>query len=447
MKSKNVTLMALIIALGGFLFGYDLAMISGTTSQIGKAFNLSQSQLGFTIALSLIGTILGTLLVGKPADKYGRKNTLVFLAAVFGISAVASASANQWHFLLLARFITGLAMGAVSVVAPMFIAEIAPAKKRGQLVLFNQLNVVTAIFLAYVINYLIAHNIEGEYYRTMILVEAIPAFLFFALLFIVPNSPRWLIMKGNMEGALVIFKQLKFANPKGEMASIKDALEHGIENVRAKLFTPEHRKPIIITILIAAFNQLAGINAIIIYAPRVFAMTGIGDDAALMQSISIGLTNLIFTIIALFLIDRFGRRHLLMAGSIGMVVFLSLIAYSFETGSYGGGYAVVAYMVGFIACFAFSQGAVLWVVIAEVFPSKVRSQGQALGSFTHWVMAAALGWVFPVIVNPLKPAGWPFAFFAVMMAIHFVFAWKVLPETKGKSLEQIQEDFKKSKRA
>ncbi len=444
MKQQNVFSVALIIAIGGFLFGYDIAMMSGTTSQLELTYNLSSAWLGFTVAVAIIGTIIGTLIIGKPAEKFGRKKSLILLSGLFTLSTFGSAFAINWEMLLLFRFITGILLGCVTVVTPMFIAEISPAKKRGQLVLLNQFFVVTAIFLAFAVNYFLAQFIETASWRWMIGVEAIPAATFFLLLNLVPESPRWLVNQGRNDEALAIFRRIKAENPEEEVRIVQVSVEQEVAIGHGKLFVKENRLPIVIAITIAAFNQLAGINAIMIYAPRVFEMAGFGTDASLLQSISVGATNLVFTFVALFLIDKYGRRTLLMIGSVGMVFFLGMLSKAFFTENYSelGGYGVMVYLMGFIAFFAFSQGAVLWVVISEIFPNKVRSKGQALGTFTHWIFAAALIWGFPVVNNTVG-GGISFGFFAVMMVLHFFFAWKVLPETKGKSLEEIQQEMKR----
>ena len=436
--NNRASLNALVIALGGFLFGLDIAVISGTTAALEALFHLSKSELGFTVAIALIGTIIGTTIIGKPSDKFGRRKTLQGMALIFTVAAIGSASSLNWSMLLFFRFIQGLIVGGVSVVVPMYIAEISPAKIRGKLVAFNQFNVVTAILVAYLSNYFIAKLISPDAWRTMIAVEAIPALLFFLLLFKVPASPRWLLLKNMPQEAKEVFTHLGFENPDLEVTQILDSLNEDHTETSTTLFSKEHSFPVICTILIAMFNQLAGINAIIYYAPRIFELTGLTANTALLQSIAIGGTNLLFTLLALFLIDRVGRRTLLMVGSVGMIVFLSLISHAFYQSAFNG-YSVMVYLIGFIAFFAISQGAVLWVFISEIFPNKIRSKGQALGSFTHWVMAAAVSWTFPIVTNsPAIGAGAIFAFFAFMMALHFVFAWKVIPETKGKSLEQIQ---------
>ncbi|WP_321996411.1 sugar porter family MFS transporter [Draconibacterium orientale] len=446
MKQQNVTTVALIIALGGFLFGYDIAMMSGTTSQLEELFRLNSFWLGFTVAIAIIGTIIGTLIIGKPAEKFGRKRSLLLLSGLFALTTLGAAFAFNWAMLLLFRFLTGILLGCISVVTPMFIAEISPAKKRGRLVLLNQLFVVISLFLAFVINYLLAKSIGFGSWRWMIGVEAIPAASFFLLLNLVPESPRWLVNQNRSDEALSIFTRIKANNPAEEVRIVQQSVEQEEKMGHGKLFVKENRFPVTIAILMAAFNQLAGINAIMIYAPRVFEMAGFESNVSLLQSISVGATNLVFTLVTLLLIDRYGRRSLLMAGSVGMVFFLGMLSKSFFTENYSdlGGYDVMIYLMGFIAFFAFSQGAVLWVVISEIFPNKVRSKGQALGSFTHWILAAALIWGFPVVANmPGIGGGLSFAFFAAMMVIHFFFAWKIVPETKGKSLEEIQTEMKK----
>jgi len=445
MKKINAITLAIVIALGGFLFGYDIAMMSGPTTQIQEIFNLSDSLLGFTVAIAIIGTILGTIVVGRPAEKFGRKKSLIALSAMFTLAAIGSSLSVSWYMLLFFRLLTGIFLGSISVVTPMFIAEISPAEKRGRLVLLNQFFIVFAIFLAYVVNYFIAQSIEGDYWRYMIGVEAIPAFIFFLLLVsLVPKSPRWLINQGRSDEALEVYTAIGAKDPDKEVALVMDAVKKESKAETGKLFTKANRKPIIMTILIAAFNQLAGINAIMIYAPRIFELANFNVDSAMMQSISVGATNLLFTFLALFLIDKYGRKTLLMVGSVGMVFFLGMLAKSFFLNDFSdlGGYGVMVYLMGYIAFFAFSQGAVLWVFIAEIFPNKVRSKGQALGTFTHWVMAAVMIWGFPIFAQMPGVGGGPsFAFFALMMVIHFFFAWKGIPETKGKTLEEIQEEM------
>lgn len=346
MKSRAF-IQSVFIALGGFLFGYDIAMISGTTSALESLFELSKFQLGFTVAIALVGTIIGTLIIGKPADKYGRKKVLQ-VAVLILLWLQEEALSQHWYMFLVFRFIQGLIVGSVSVVVPMYIAEISPAKVRGQYVMLNQFNVVTAILSAYLVNYFIAKNVEFSAWRYMIGFEVIPSLLFLLLLMKVDPSPRWLVQMGRNAEAIHVFKSLGFESPEKEAEHIRLSLQHQEEGKEASLFTGKNAFAIMVTVLIAMFNQLAGINAIIYYAPRIFEMTGLGQDTALLQSISIGLTNLIFTFAALFLIDRYGRRTLLMIGSVGMVLFLSLISRAFFLNAFDG-YSVMVYLIGFIA--------------------------------------------------------------------------------------------------
>jgi sugar porter (SP) family MFS transporter len=433
--------MAIIVALGGFLFGYDIAMISGTTIHLQNEFGLNAFWLGFTVMIAVIGTILGTIIIGSIGDKYGRRQSMLGMSLIYSISALGSALAGSWELLLLARFITGICVGAISVLAPMYIAEISPSKIRGRLVILNQLNVVAAIFLAYFVNYFINRHIAVDPWRWMIGAELVPGLLFFGLLFRIPASPRWLMLKGRVDEARTVLNSLQVEKVQEEINDIQKAISLSDKIGNVKLFTRENRFPVIATILIAMFNQLSGINAIIYYAPRIFEQTGLGSDAALLQSIAIGGTNLIFTLIALTLIDRFGRRQLLMVGSVGMVFFLGMIARAFYLQEFGSS-LVMFYLIGYIAFFAISQGAILWVFISEIFPNHVRSKGQALGSFVHWFLTGLLALLFPLVASMPAIGGGPiFTFFTIMMALQFFFAWKVIPETKGRSLEEIQDDL------
>jgi len=442
MKGKSYVISCTIVAaLGGFLFGFDTAVISGTTSSLERVFNLNEFWLGFTVAVALIGTVIGSIAVGKPGDVFGRKRVLVVLAVFYTVSAVGSALSCSWFSFLFFRFLGGLAVGGSSVMAPMYIAEISPARMRGRLVAVSQFNIVTGILVSFFTNYLIASLIKESAWRWMLGVETLPALLFFVLLFFIPFSPRWLVKQNRIEEAGVILTKIGEPNVKQELDEIVESLKIETESKKEKLFTAKFKKPIIFAVFIAAFNQLSGINAIMYYAPRIFEMTGLAANTALLQTVAIGVTNLIFTILAMTVIDKFGRRTLLLIGSVGMVVFMGLVALAFYTRHFGG-YAVMLYLVGFIAFFAFSQGAVIWVFLAEIFPNKVRAKGQALGSFTHWVGAATISWLFPVAANVKWIGGGNyFMFFSVMMILHFIFVWKWLPETKGKSLERIQKEL------
>jgi sugar porter (SP) family MFS transporter len=445
MNKSSLIRITLIVALGGFLFGFDTAVISGTTTALEAVFNLNKWNLGFTVASALIGTIIGSLIVGYPGDRYGRKKVLIVIAVFYTISALGSALAHNWYFFIIARFLGGLAVGGASVMSPMYIAEISPAKVRGRLVALQQFNVVTGILLAFLSNYLIAKFNIVDSWRWMLGVQTLPAALFFFLLFTIPRSPRWLVMHGKTDEARLVLARVGNLEPDVVIAEIEASVHNGGETESDSLFRRKYSLPIITTILLAMFNQLSGINAIMYYAPRIFEMTGLGQDTALLQSVAIGVTNMIFTILALFTIDKFGRKKLLIIGSFGMIFFLGMIARAFYTQNFGS-YSVMLYLVGFIAFFAYSQGAVIWVFISEIFPNKVRAKGQALGSFTHWIMAAIISWIFPVAANSkLIGGGNSFAFFSVMMLLHLFFAWKIIPETKGKSLEQIQNEISNEK--
>jgi sugar porter (SP) family MFS transporter len=445
MNKSSLIRITLIVALGGFLFGFDTAVISGTTSALESVFSLSKWSLGFTVASALIGTILGSIIVGFPGDKYGRKKVLIIIAVFYTISALGSALAHNWYFFILSRFLGGLAVGGASVMSPMYIAEISPARVRGRLVALQQFNVVTGILIAFLSNYVIAQFDITDSWRWMLGVQALPAALFFFLLFTIPRSPRWLVMHGKNEEAEEVLKRVGNPDYKNVILEIQASLQNGDKLENDSLFKKKYSLPIITTVLLAIFNQVSGINAIMYYAPRIFEMTGLGHNTALLQSVAIGVTNMVFTILALFTIDRFGRKKLLIIGSFGMIFFLGLIARAFYTQNFGS-FSVMFYLVGFIAFFAYSQGAVIWVFISEIFPNKVRAKGQALGSFTHWIMAAIISWIFPVAANSkLIGGGNSFAFFSIMIVLHLIFAWKFLPETKGKSLEQIQNEISNGK--
>ena len=437
MKSqKSLYFSTVVAALGGLLFGFDTAVISGTTTALERVFTLDPSSLGFTVASALIGTIIGAFTVGGPTDRFGRKRVLIVLAVFYFVSALGSALAGSWIPFLLFRLLGGLAVGGASVVAPMYIAEIAPADRRGRLVAINQLNIVAGILLAFFSNYLVAQAVnEAVAWRWMFGVEAIPAALFFALLFFIPFSPRWLVKQGREGEARGVLERLGVADVERELSEIVASLRAKNQRDEARLFQSSYSLPILLAVGIAMFNQLSGINALMYYAPRIFELAGAGTDAALLQSVAVGGTNLLFTICALFVIDRLGRRFLMLVGSVGTAISLAVVAWQFYTGISAPG-LVLAGLLGFIAFFAISQGAVIWVFISEIFPNRVRSKGQALGTFTHWFMAAAVSWTFPVVAE--ASGGHAFAFFSAMMVLQLVFVLKAMPETKGLSLEELE---------
>jgi len=436
---------SVVAALGGFLFGFDTAVISGVETTIQQLWNLDTFWHGFTIASALIGTVIGSVIAGKPTEVYGRKKVLQAIGLLYLVTSLGSALTDSWHLFVLFRFLGGIGVGASSVVGPMYISEISPAHSRGRLVALFQFNVVSGILLAFLSNYFF-FGVGEDSWRWMLGVQAIPSLLYFVLVFLVPESPRWLVKQKRMIEAEKVLNAI--GEPATALGKIQESLQQEAGKKEEKLFTKAYRQPIFYAMALAMFNQLAGINAIMYYAPRIFEMTGLAKDTALLQAISIGATNMIFTLLAISVIDKFGRKTLLIIGSVGMAVFLGLVASIFYTKNFGG-YAVMIYLVGFIAFFAFSQGAVIWVFISEIFPNSVRAKGQALGSFTHWIMAALIAWIFPILVgkpeeiisDPTNMGGaYAFALFSLMMVLQFFFAWKVLPETKGKSLEDIQHD-------
>lgn len=426
---------AIIAALGGLLFGFETAVISGTTEWLKTQFELSSSSLGFTVASALIGTIIGSIIVGRPADILGRRAILLALAVLFFVAAVGCGLAWSWWSFMVFRFIGGLAVGGASVVSPMYIAEISPANYRGRLVAITQFNIVLGILLAYLSNYIIGSlNLGENEARWMFGIMAAPSALFFVLLFFTPQSPRWLVGRGLVNEAREILAKCgtEAANLDAEIQEIQASI--GVKHELEPFFCWKYRKPILLAIAIAAFNQLSGINALIYYTAHIFRMAGAGAQSALLQSVIIGLTNLVFTMAALTVIDRFGRRNLMLVGSIGYILSLAAAAFAFYTGT--GGVLLLASLLVFIASHAFGQGAVIWVFISEIFPNRIRARGQALGSFTHWIMAAGISWTFPVIAE--KSGGHTFAFYAICMVGQLFWVLKVMPETKGISLEQIQ---------
>jgi len=434
---------AVVAALGGFLFGFDTAVISGTTHWLEDFFQLGKATLGFTVASAIIGTVAGSLIVGKPADLIGRRNVLFILALLYLLSALGSAMANNWTMFLIYRFLGGIAVGGSSVVAPMYIAEITPARLRGRMVAIVQVNVVTGMLIAYLSNYFIASLELGQVeWRWMFGVEAIPAFLFFVLLFFIPLSPRWLIAKGRDRQAALVLEKCGTDNGsvEDEIAEIHSSLDMETDHRKEWFFSLKYKKPILLAMAIAVFNQLSGINAVLYYAPHIFRMAGAGGNSALLQSVAIGGTFVVFTVLALTIIDRFGRKRLMIIGSLGYIISLAVTAWAFYTYgtefSQAGGKVVLISILVFVASHSFGQGTVIWVFISEVFPNRVRAKGQALRSFTHWFMAAAISWTFPIIAD--ISGGHTFAFYAICMIGQLIWVIFVMPETKGLSLEEIQ---------
>ena len=425
---------AFVASLGGLLFGFDTAVISGAEKAIQAIYQLSDFSHGFTVAIALIGTIVGALFCGNPAERFGRRRAMIAIALLYFVSAIGTATIINWYSFMFFRFMGGLAVGASSVVGPMYIAEISPSHWRGRFVAFFQFNIVLGIVLAYLSNYCIS-GIPNDW-QWMLGALSIPALLFFILLNTIPESPRWLVKQQRIQDAHTVLTKTGEPDVKREIGEIEESLaETGATGV--KLFQKQYSKPIMIAFLIATFNQLSGINAILYYAPRIFELSGVFRDGALIQSIIIGLTNLTFTMLGMVIIDKAGRKPLIYVGSIGMFISLSLVAYGFFAGKFEGYYMLLCLM-GFIAFFAVSLGATIWVVIAEVFPNSVRAKGQVFGSMTHWIWAALLSWFFPMFLT--IGGTFIFGFFALSVLGSFFFA-RWMPETKNKSLEQIQKEL------
>ncbi len=432
-----------IAALGGLLFGFDTAVISGTTDWLSSEFDLSSFWLGFTVASALIGTVIGALAAGGPSDRFGRRSVLFVLALIYFISAVGSALAWDWYSFLFFRFIGGLAVGASSVVAPLYISEISPAILRGRMVAVTQFNIVTGMMIAYLSNYFIGGlSLGADEWRWMFGVEAIPAALYFFLLFFNPRSPRWLMARGLVQEAREALEV--FGTDGGsvddEVSEIYKSLHEEDDGETERLFQRKYAKPIFLAVAIAVFNQLSGINAVLYYAPHIFKMAGASTESSLLQSVIIGMTFILFTMAALTVMDHLGRKKIMIVGSIGYIVSLSATAWAFYT--YGtdfdelGSQVVLIGLIVFIAAHSFGQGSVIWVFISEIFPNKVRARGQSLGSFTHWIMAAIISWTFPVIAE--ASGGHTFAFYAVCMIGQLIWVLYMMPETKGITLEEMQ---------
>jgi sugar porter (SP) family MFS transporter len=437
MKRKSVFLWSVVIALGGFLFGFDTAVISGAEQSIQKYWSLSAFEHGLTVSIALIGTVIGALLGAIPSDRLGRKKTLYLIAALYLISSLGTSLSTNWFVFLIFRFLGGLGVGASSVTAPIFISEISPAARRGKLVGLFQFNVVFGIVVSYCSNYLI--GLSGLHsWRWMLGIQAVPSAVFLLILRFVPESPRWLITKrGKVEEAREIFRMIDPLTADRIVAEIRktDQDEKSIIQ-NDPLFSTRYRTPVMLAMLFAMFNQFSGINAIIYYSPRIFEMTGLGKSSSLLSTAGLGVINFIFTLLAMNFIDKIGRKTLMTIGSFGLIFTLAMVSYSFYQGDFNK-WSVPVFLFTYIAFFAFSQGAVIWVFISEIFPGPVRARGQTLGSTTHWIMAALIAFSFPYL-SEKAGGGNTFLFFCVMMCLQLVFVWKLMPETKGRSLEQIE---------
>ena len=431
---------SLTSALAGFLFGFDTVVISGAEKTIQTLWGLSPGLHGIAMASALYGTVVGSLLGGWPADRFGRKATLLWIGILYLVGAVGSALAPNVAVFIVARVIGGLGIGISTVVAPMYISEIAPPKHRGRLAGMFQFNIVFGILIAFVSNALLA-GIGENAWRWMLGVAAFPSLLYAVFCFGLPESPRWLLgRKGDREAGLKCCSESnpRLRKPRSRPRRMRLWLHPSEQEASSGHFwTRRLRKPILLAILIAFFNQMSGINAILYFAPRIFELTGLGAKAALLQSIGIGVTNLVFTFVGLWLIDRLGRRTLLYIGSFGYIASLGLVAWAFFTGHIS---IVPVCIFAFIAAHAIGQGAVIWVFISEIFPNRHRAEGQSLGSFTHWIFAALLTTFFPKMVSAFPP-GYVFSFFAGMMVLQLIWVKTMVPETKGVPLEQIQKQL------
>ncbi len=434
---RSIFFWSITSALAGFLFGFDTVVISGAEQTIQALWSLSPTMHGVAMASALYGTVLGSLVGGWPTDRLGRRPTLVWIGILYFVSAVWSGLATGVYTFIVARFIGGLGVGMSTVAAPLYIAEIAPPAWRGRLAGLFQFNIVFGILAAFVSNALLA-GIGEHAWRWMLGVEAVPALIYTVLCFAIPESPRWLIArKGDRASGVAGAapdRARRRPRPRSRLTANVIRASASDREVAAKFWTRRLRVPILLAFLVAFFNQLSGINAVLYFAPRIFEMAGLGAQAALLQSIGIGVTNLIFTFVGLWLIDRLGRRTLLQIGSFGYIASLGLTSWAFFTGHYA---IVPACIFAFIAAHAVGQGAVIWVLISEIFPTRYRAEGQALGSFTHWIFAALLTTFFPIMVTAFAP-GLVFLFFTVMMAIQLLWVALMVPETKGVPLEEMQ---------
>jgi sugar porter (SP) family MFS transporter len=438
--NKNGTMMksSIVAALGGLLFGFDTAVIAGATGALTTQYGLNSYTLGLTVSSALFGTIIGALFGGIPGDVYGRRASLRITAMLYLVSALGCAFAFNWDFFVVSRFIGGLGIGASSVLGPMYIAEIAPPRKRGRLVGMFQFNIVFGILLAYFSNYVVGTMGLGDAeWRWKLGVPAIPAAIFLLLLLTIPESPRWLARQGRLAEAETVLREGGDENYRQDLSEIVASLDARHGGSDEPLFQRKYRFPIFLAVSIGMFNQFSGINAILYYLNDIFAKAGFTKVSADLQSVAIGATNLLFTVLAMSVIDKLGRKKLLLIGAVGTSVALGGVAAIFLSGTHQE--LLVWCLVGFIAFFAFSQGAVIWVYLSEVFPTRVRAKGQSLGSFTHWIMNAAISFIFPTLAA--KSGGVPFLFFAAMMAVQFFVVLLVYPETAGKSLEEMQKNL------
>jgi sugar porter (SP) family MFS transporter len=434
--NSRLFLWSVVSALAGFLFGFDTVVISGAEKTIQALWGLSPVMHGLAMGAALWGTVLGSLAGSWPTDRFGRKKTLLYIGSLFLVGSLWSAFAQEVYSFMAARFIGGIAIGVSTVAAPLYISEIAPPERRGRLAGMFQFNIVFGILVAFLSNFLLA-RLGDDSWRWMLGVMAVPSMIYTLACLIIPESPRWLI--GRKEDRAAGRRVIRLIYPLASDAEIESkvddiaAVSHAATST-GRFWSVQLKTPILLAFFIAFFNQLSGINAILYFAPRIFELTGLGAKAALLQSVGIGITNLIFTFVGLWLIDRLGRRTLLYIGSFGYIASLGLCAWAFFTKTYA---IVPACIFSFIAAHAIGQGAVIWVFISEIFPNRHRAQGQSLGSFTHWIFAALLTTCFPTMVAAFAP-GYVFLFFCFMMVLQLIWVKTMVPETKGRTLEDIE---------
>jgi SP family arabinose:H+ symporter-like MFS transporter len=425
----------LVGALGGLLFGFDTAVIAGTTHLLTLVYTLTSSELGFTVASALIGTVFGAMTAGIPGQRLGRRDSLRIMAVLYVVSAIGCALAWNWYALLAFRVIGGIGIGGSSVLGPMYIAEIAPAKWRGRLVGTFQINIVVGILLAFLSNYVIAtFNLGMAEWRWQLGVAGIPAILFLLMLLTIGRSPRWLVMKNRVDEARESLQRTGNPEVETELQDIIASVHMDRSAAAEPLFIKKYRLPIFLAITIGMFNQLSGINVVFYYLNDIFAAAGFNSISSYRQGVYVALANLIATLAAVSVIDKLGRKTLLLVGAVGMVFCLIFVAILFQTHSHQS--ALLPLLVLYIVTFAISQGAVVWVYLGEVFPTRVRAKGQSLGSTAVWITNAIIAGVFPIIA--VHHAALPFYFFAAMMLLQFFIVLFIYPETKNLSLEQMQ---------
>ncbi|MGC1782236.1 MAG: sugar porter family MFS transporter [Acidobacteriaceae bacterium] len=436
--NSHVVKSTVVGALGGLLFGFDTAVISGTTQALTQTYHLSPTLLGVTVSSALVGTVVAAMTAGIPGQRFGRRDSLRAMAVFYVVSALGCAFAWNWPALIVFRFIGGVGIGGSSVLGPMYIAEIAPTEWRGRLVGFFQVNIVVGILLAYISNFLIGSLHLGTHeWRWQLGISGVPAILFLIALFGIPRSPRWLVTQAKLGEALDVLRLTGIPRPEEELEEIVASIHLERSAAAEPVFSRKYRKPVILAITVGMFCQLSGINAILYYLNDIFALAGASKISGDLQAVAVGGMNLIATLLAMAVIDRIGRRKLLLIGTVGLTICLTAVAWVFFTHRHLGW--LVWLLMAYIACFAVSQGAVVWVYISEVFPTNVRAKGQSIGSSSHWIMNAIISLVFPMMA--MSSGAYPFIFFAAMMVLDFFIVLFYYPETSGISLEQMQHKF------